>query len=214
MRILGDPTRTTAVRAVCLASVFASLTACGRSEPHAGGDAKYVVTNYANHIRKEDGFERNGKRDGIWTTYFDDGNRCVQTVFVRGVRDGLTVGWHDNGEVRFEGQYRDEKACGTWIEWFESGAKHTERVFEDDQANGPCTCWYESGRVSSAGWFANGVQDGEWQEWFVGGQTRARGSYVKGKKQGQWEFFTEASEVDTSLTGLYVDDVLVEPRAR
>jgi antitoxin component YwqK of YwqJK toxin-antitoxin module len=200
------------MRALCPAVLLAGLAACNRTEVHGDGDAKYVVRYFPNRIRKEEGFERNGKRAGIWTLYFDDtGNRCCQNVYVNDVLDGLTVRWHENGEVREEGQFKNGEACGTWVNWFESGIKHMERVFEHDKANGPATSWFENGQTSSTGSFLQNLPEGEWSQWYESGQLRSAGFYNKGKKQGRWNFFTETGEVDKDLTGVYVDDELVEP---
>ena len=204
-----------AMKAVCVAGLLASLAACDRTEVHGDGDAKYIVRYFPNHIRQEEGFERNGKRDGIWTFYFDDtGNRCGQDVFVNGVLDGLTVRWHENGQVREEGQFRNGERVGTWIDRYDSGEKRSEGVFEHDSPSGPSTVWFDNGRASAAGSWVGGLKDGEWKVWYESGQLRSLGSYIKGQMQGQWDFFMETGEVDKALTGLYVDDVLVEPRVR
>jgi antitoxin component YwqK of YwqJK toxin-antitoxin module len=86
-----------------------------------------------------------------------------------------------------------------------------ERVFEHDKANGPATSWFENGQTSSTGSFLQNLPEGEWSQWYESGQLRSAGFYNKGKKQGRWNFFTETGEVDKDLTGVYVDDELVEP---
>ena len=63
---------------------------------------------YANsQIKKTKGNLKDGKEDGKWTN------------------------WYENGQIKSEINYKDGKLDGKWIEWDESGRKQSEVNYKD-----------------------------------------------------------------------------------
>ena len=71
---------------------------------------------------------KDGKREGVWKSYYEDGSAWSETTFLVGVKNGKTISWFDNEQKRYEGFYRNGKESGKWIFWNEQGKQ--ERVKE------------------------------------------------------------------------------------
>ena len=61
------------------------------------------------------------KRNGLWTYYYENGNKWSEAEFVDGVYNGKSVTWFENGKKRYEGFYKDGKQTGKWKFWDEQG---------------------------------------------------------------------------------------------
>ena len=71
---------------------------------------------------------KNGKREGAWVRYFDNGQLSDKGNFKNGYKVGAWVGYHDNGQLLFKGNYKDGYKEGVWINYWEDGTvrkKHT-----------------------------------------------------------------------------------------
>jgi len=48
-----------------------------------------------------------------------------------GKKDGLWTDWYENGQKEKEGTYKDGKPDGLWTMWYENGQKKSEGTYED-----------------------------------------------------------------------------------
>jgi len=70
------------------------------------------------HIR---GMMKNGKRTGLWKSWYEDGTPWSETTFKDGIKTGKTITWYENGKKRYEGFYTNNIASGKWIYWDDKG---------------------------------------------------------------------------------------------
>jgi len=69
----------------------------------------------------EKGLIRNGKKEGLWTTFFSDGRALSKAHFKNGILDGHFESYQSNGDVRAIGNYKDGKRSGDWVTYQSSG---------------------------------------------------------------------------------------------
>ena len=86
------------------------------------------ITHYKNGGVEMSGTMKDGKREGVWKSYYEDGSAWSETTFLIGVKNGKTISWFDNEKKRYEGAYKNGKESGKWIFWNEQGKQ--ERVKE------------------------------------------------------------------------------------
>jgi len=70
---------------------------------------------------KSEGHLIDGKRNGMWTSYFPDGTIWSQSTYDLDILQGKTKVYYPNGVMRYKGQFREGKRAGKWIEYFEDG---------------------------------------------------------------------------------------------
>jgi len=58
---------------------------------------------------KRQGSIKDGKKDGPWVHYYDNGQLCWKGTYKDGKRDGPWVEYYDNGQLWLKGTYKDGK---------------------------------------------------------------------------------------------------------
>ena len=64
---------------------------------------------------------RNGKKDGPWVRYHENGQLWSKGIYKDGDRDGSWVWFHDNGQLLSKGIYKDGERDGPWVSYNEDG---------------------------------------------------------------------------------------------
>lgn len=79
------------------------------------------VKYYKNGVVEMRGTMKDGKREGVWKSWYEDGSPWSETNFANGKKNGRTITWYDNEKKRYEGFYIDDKESSTWTFWDEQG---------------------------------------------------------------------------------------------
>lgn len=77
---------------------------------------------HKNGVIEMRGMMKDGKRDGLWKSWYENGLPWSETTFVLGKKNGKTTTWYDNGKKRYEGFYTNDKESGRWMFWKEDGS--------------------------------------------------------------------------------------------
>jgi len=86
----------------------------------------WVKENYDNGRLKRLGYLNDGGKDGLWTSWHENGEKQLEIRYKKDVLHGKTSSWHPNGQKKSAGNIRDGEMDGPWEEWYENGWK--ERV--------------------------------------------------------------------------------------
>jgi hypothetical protein len=79
------------------------------------------VEYYKNGSIKMRGMMKDGKRDGLWKSWYEDGTPWSATTFAAGIKNGKTTTWYENGKKRYEGFYTNDNESGKWTYWNDKG---------------------------------------------------------------------------------------------
>ena len=151
---------------------------------------------------------KDGKKEGKWMVWNDNGTKKYEINYNNGLKNGLVIEWYDNGQKKSEETYKNNKRNGLSSGWFESGEKLRKINFSNDKKEGLSTqwyksgqkqvegtlkggigffkMWYESGEKSSEGTFKNFIKDGLWTEWSKTGQKKSEENFKDGINHGLW----------------------------
>ncbi len=114
---------------------------------------------------------KNGKQDGPWNRWYDNGQRQYDFLMKQGKMmsglgwkpngepsmtkivngNGLCIGYHVNGRKRFEGKRVKGELEGIVTYWYANGAKYWERNFENGKSNGTAKEWISAKGSSITG---------------------------------------------------------------
>ena len=64
---------------------------------------------------------KNGKKDGFWLGYWENGQLQSKTNHKNGKLEGSWVSYHLNGQLRDKGQYKNGLKDGSWVSYFGNG---------------------------------------------------------------------------------------------
>jgi hypothetical protein len=67
---------------------------------------------------------KNGKRDGLWVGYWDNGRVVFKGAFKNGKEEGPWVEYYESGQLRFKGAWKNHKRHGPWVYYYENGTKN------------------------------------------------------------------------------------------
>jgi antitoxin component YwqK of YwqJK toxin-antitoxin module len=124
----------------------------------------------------------NGQLDGQWSTVNDKGVRQSDVSFKAGKRDGKWVTYGDDGkQIREQQEYRDGKLNGTSNSWSADGKKLTEMHFENGQPVGLQQEWFPNGQLSRQVEYKDGKFNGKLIRWNDKGEKLLEEEYVDGK---------------------------------
>ena len=126
--------------------------------------------------KKDKGFFLNGKPEGKWLRYFDNGKIHIKYYYLNGKKNGLWETYYKHGQLRVK---------ETWI----NGSRQ-----------GKFEYYYENGNLKIKGKYKNGKKEGSWEYYHPNGYIKERGNYIEGKKEGIWKLFFMNGNLRTIFT--------------
>jgi hypothetical protein len=117
-------------------SLFASCSGNQKKEPaqasdsivkvkmhHPGSDVRDgdVEERFPNGIISIKGYKMHGKREGLWRSWYENGQLNSELSFIHGKREGPYHVWYDNGKKMTEGMYKQDIEVGKWKHWDKNG---------------------------------------------------------------------------------------------
>jgi len=64
---------------------------------------------------------KNGKRNGSWVSYLNNGQLMYKGNYKNGKEDGSFIGYWDNGQLQYKGDYKNGKREGSWLSVLRDG---------------------------------------------------------------------------------------------
>ena len=93
-------------------------------------------------------FKNNGKPDGLWTEWYENGQKKQEGTYKDGEKDGLETFWG--------------KRDGTWTYWYDNGRKKSEGTYKDGKKDGLWNKWGSTALNKQEGTNKDGLQVGDW----------------------------------------------------
>ena len=97
------------------------------------------------------------ERDGLFYKEFTDvpftGNLTgkSQGKIKNGKKEGPWIRYHDNGQLELKGTYKDGKREGPWVSYYKNGQLESKRTFKNGKLEGPWVRYLPDGSVSEQG---------------------------------------------------------------
>ena len=119
-----------------------------------------VIKKYKNgQVKSIENF-KNGKLNGEFKEFFEDGNLSQIATFKNGDMKNIKV-FYENGNLKFEQNLKDRK--GKYRGYYPNGMLEVEgEVFQGDEI-GLWKYYNENGSLSSEGMYKEGKKVGEWK---------------------------------------------------
>lgn len=117
-----------------------------------------VLWYYPNRILKSRGAYVNGKKEGIWLEYDEEGRMNDSATYAAGRIKGVRMKWYPGGMPSDSMQF-------------------------DGAGNGVEVSWYEDGSIASAGyWVLDTLKKGRWKYYHRNGNIMATEDYMDGER--------------------------------
>jgi antitoxin component YwqK of YwqJK toxin-antitoxin module len=125
---------------------------------------------------------KDGKKHGLYTEWFNNGQKYIEENYKNGMKDGPYTNWYENGQKKSEGNYKDGKRIGLSTDWYDSGQKRV--VGNYDNGIGHLTFWYRSGQIREETTYKDGKKHGLSTLWHKNGDKDREITYKDGIKDG------------------------------
>ncbi len=87
---------------------------------------KFSRTPFTGEVRGR-GLIEDGRLEGAWIFFDDNGQRLSEGRFLGGKRVGPWVFFHPNGQMESMGDFADDRKTGMWTYFDDSGVRDPER---------------------------------------------------------------------------------------
>ena len=126
-------------------------------------------------------YDPEGRKQGMWMTYFRDGRLNSKGTYKDNEKDGLWEEyWGSSGKLMVKGYYINGKEDGLW---------------ED---------YWTNGNLENKGQYINGKMEGMWESYWSNGNPHSKGKYINDNKHGIWEFYFDDGSLEKKI--LYNND--------
>jgi antitoxin component YwqK of YwqJK toxin-antitoxin module len=163
-------------------------------------------------INRVNRYNKNGKKDGIWRTYHDNGLVKKEIPYKNGLRDGFVREYEKDGKLESSIRYNegnidihveDEQVESILREIYSKDSVLLSKgPYIDDTRVGVHTFYDEQGEIMghkiydqegnllSEGFIDTaGRKQGEWKHYYKNGSVKSKGLYKNNYQHGNWEFY-------------------------
>ena len=95
--------------------------------------------------KTEQGTIRNGKKEGLWVYYYDNGQLSYKGTFKVGKKDGPWVYYHSNGQLSYKVTYKDNKKDGPYVNYYDNGQLSSKGTYKDGKEDGRWVRYWSDG---------------------------------------------------------------------
>lgn len=168
------------------------------------------VVYYKNNI-KEIGHWKDGKQNGLFQLYTEEGVLVDNANFKEGERDGLTEQFYsDTGKLRVSANYKNGVLDGEFKAYYPNGNLQGEVIYKNGEMNGEFKEYHENKNIRLSGSYKNSLQDGEWKSYLEDGTLETIINYKDGELNGLKEDYYKNGNVwirqefkNNDLDGVY-----------
>ena len=174
-----------------LASLPLLLGGCG--EKHEGVNVEELGQRESIWYLKDSETPYSGK----FYALHPNGQKMGEGNFKDGKQDGLTTSWHKNGQKKFERNFKAGKRDGLYVEWYPNGKKNQEVNYKDGKYDGLYTSRHENGQKQFEGNFKTGKKVGLVVGWHENGQKSYEANFKDGKRISEKFWNSKGEPVDS-----------------
>ena len=168
---------------------------------------------------KEQGYLENGMKTGLLIEYFptqsqEKGSIRSEFNYTNGKKNGIYKVYYDDGIIYKSGSYKDGKLDGLIKTYYIEGTleydnfsigKH-EKTYKDGKLHGLLRIYSGDGTLKQERTYKNDKLEGPFKDYFLG-ELQEEGTYKNGKKDGPYKLFHYLSNGELQEEGTYKDDL-------
>jgi antitoxin component YwqK of YwqJK toxin-antitoxin module len=137
---------------------------------------------YATSAVIEEGEYIDGRKEGVWKTYYPSGKVKNEITYQGGRPKGPYTTYYENGQIEEKGNWSLNKNQGKFTRYYENGQVQQDFTFDEGgQRNGTQKYYYENGQLMIEGNWAGGKEDGAVKEYYEDGSLKSVRVFNGGK---------------------------------
>ena len=153
------------------------------------------------NIEQEGSYDDKGKYSGDWVQYYPTGDILKEETFSDGYEEGMYIEYSEDGSIIVQGNYINGMKNGKWTYTVNGVIESGEYI--DDKKNGEWTIKYDDGTLIEDGTFINDNPNGQYKWYYTTGINAGKiyiiGNYHDGLRDGEWLYFDEEGNIDLTI---------------
>lgn len=169
-------------------------------------------------------FNEAGEKEGLWTTYYENGIVKSKVYYSKGKNEGSSMGWFSNGNKWYEETYKDGNLEGKQtINFFNENVKNIfnfkndkkegeqqyynnkgeltgSYMYKNDKLEGVAKTYYENKKIKTETYYVNDIENGNYKSYYETGEQSATGLVKDGKREGLWTNYYTNGKVSSKTT--------------
>lgn len=105
-----------------------------------------------------------------WKHNITDGKLYRLITYKNGLKDGLSETWYDNGKPEEITHYSKGEKDGEYMHWSDDSILLEHSHYIADKIDGHYQTWYDNGKKKEDGYYSHGDRDKEWKTWDKSGR--------------------------------------------
>jgi len=118
--------------------------------------------SFSSGLLKEEGNFKDGKKEGVWKYYNEEGRLMREVNYKKGERHGLVKVYRKKGMLKKEETYKQDKKEGLYKAYYYNGQLIEKGNYKEDQKEGLWKFYTKNGTLSYEGKYKNNDKEGEW----------------------------------------------------
>ena len=106
------------------------------------------------------GWFKKNKKDGLWSEFFENGNKKSQIEFSASTlsekKNGHFKYWYNSGKIKSTGEYKNNLEHGTFLSWNETGSLQYEENYHLGEKDGEWKVFWKNGKLKFKDTYKNG----------------------------------------------------------
>ena len=86
---------------------------------------------------------KNGKIEGEWLEYYENGQLKIKRNYKDGKLEGESLRYHKNGQLESKGNFKDDEKEGEWLHYRSNGKLWRKYYYKEGKKDGKWT-WYDT----------------------------------------------------------------------
>jgi uncharacterized protein len=124
----------------------------------------------------------NGKKNGMYRQFYDNGKIQEETWFKNDMKDGVSKWNNKNGQRLAEYNYKANNFDGVQTTFYENDTVQTINTYKDNKLSGESKEFYRNGKIKASGKYVNGLKEGAWTEYNELGKIEKVTRYKEGEE--------------------------------
>ena len=130
--------------------------------------------------------------DVPFTGEIDEGTK--KGPFKNGKKDGTWIWYHDNGQLEWKQDYKNGILHGKFVMYYSNGQLWSKGNRKNGYTEGMVIWYYDNGQVQTMGNHKRSAKEGTWVEYYDNGQLKSKGDFKNSRREGTWVFYNKIGE--------------------
>lgn len=136
-------------------------------------------------ITSKEGSMKNGLLDGEYFEYSKQGIKQVFETYSEGKKNGKFSYYYEDGFLEIMGNFKNGELDGEVTGYYHNGIKKYANHYTNGNRNGTCFSYFENGQVEQESEFVNEIPDGDVIGYFPNGTVRNIKTFDTGYLEGR-----------------------------